>query len=198
MITVDPQSYGSFLAMTLRACEPLWCLRHTVAVQGGLYFTISDFHVRVGDVRQTQPVHRMRGTVVEIGYRGPSSSSGDAAAAAASSMVADAAAADKNGEMGGRNILLPPPPPSQGAQKDPILTSEDWEDGAALIREFWSTISVPGAREAILVPGVGTESCEAIDQGKTRLTAEGAGDANDGIAGVDLARQYMEVLRFNR
>ena len=189
MTTMDPQSFNSFLAITLRACEPLWCLRHTVIVQGGVAFTVSDFHIRLGDVRQTQPVNRVRGTVVEIEYRGPSSYSGD---------IASVPADITDGDLSGQNILLPPRPPSQTAHKAPILTPEDWVDGAALIREFWSTISVPGARDAILVPGIGTESREALSQGKTRLTADGAGDANDGVVGVDLARQYMEVFRFNR
>ncbi|KAL1954948.1 hypothetical protein VTO42DRAFT_406 [Malbranchea cinnamomea] len=191
MITMDPQSFGSFFSMTLRACEPLWCLRHTVTVQSGVSFTVSDFHVRVGDVRQTHPVNRTRGTVVEIEYRGPVSLSTGAAGKGPDTP-------DGSDDVFGEDILVPPPPQTQSARKEPIPTQEDWEDGAALIREFWSTIAVPGAREAILVPGIGTESQEALTLGKTRLTAEGAGEANNGIAGVDLARQYMEVFRFNR
>jgi hypothetical protein len=201
MTTLDPSSFGSFLSITLRACEPLWSLRHTVTATG-TSFSVSDFHIRLADVRQTHPTNRIRGTVVEIEYRGPNASSTPAAAASAAASLLSVAAAPVvlEGNAEDNNILAPPPSSSAAARQleGPLPTDEDWRIGAMLIREFWSRIAVPGAREAILVPGVGTESRNAIKRGKRRLTTDEAGVGHDGIAGVDLARQYMEAFRFNR
>jgi hypothetical protein len=79
-----------------------------------------------------------------------------------------------------------------------IATEEDWEVGETIIREFWSRFAVEGAKEAIRSPGIGKEAREAARKRKKRLTTEDVGEANDGLAGVDLARQYMEIFRFNR
>jgi len=79
-----------------------------------------------------------------------------------------------------------------------FATEEDWEVGEILIREFWSQFSVEGAKEAIRVPDIGKEVREAARKGTKRLTTGDVGEGNDGIAGVDLARQYMEIFRFNR
>ncbi|KMU81116.1 hypothetical protein CISG_02494 [Coccidioides immitis RMSCC 3703] len=43
MMTLDPASFNSFLAITLRACKPLWCHRHTMLVTGGTIFEVGDF-----------------------------------------------------------------------------------------------------------------------------------------------------------
>ncbi|PGH21647.1 hypothetical protein AJ80_03080 [Polytolypa hystricis UAMH7299] len=196
MMTMDPPSYTSFYTLTLQICEPLWCPRHTVTVPSGIVFEVSDFRIRIGDVRQTAPVTRVRGTIVEIEYRGPSSNRAmpdvealleqvgphgimfaHAQQAPATSSAAAAAAADTS---------------------EPFLTDEDWTIGETLIREFWSRFAIEGAREAIRVPDLGKESREAQSLGKTRLTTAAARPGNNGITGVDLARQYMEVLRFNR
>jgi hypothetical protein len=79
-----------------------------------------------------------------------------------------------------------------------VVTEEDWEVGEALIREFWSHFKVEGSKEAIRVPDIGKEVREAARKGRKRLTTIDVGEANDGIAGVDLARQYMDIFRFNR
>jgi hypothetical protein len=86
---------------------------------------------------------------------------------------------------------------------------------ASLIREFWTRLGVSGAKEAILLPGVGKEVKEKLGKvrmgkrdGESKVRDEirmlvGVGivpfeDDVDPTAGTDAARQYMEVLRFNR
>ncbi|KAI9795630.1 MAG: hypothetical protein M1835_005415 [Candelina submexicana] len=58
-----------------------------------------------------------------------------------------------------------------GKQKD--AETDDWETGELIIRALWEGLDIPGSRETIRVPGVGQE------QGK----------------GMDVARQYCEILR---
>ncbi|KAL2381863.1 hypothetical protein RJ035_006302 [Blastomyces gilchristii] len=219
MMILDYPSYISFHAITLRACEPLWCPRHTITVPNGNHFEIGDFRIRIGDVRQTAPQTRMRGTIVEIEYRGPAGA-GDVAASAAAATAATAAAdthpmteggetwppsiTDGNISLGGGpgdedGILYPqletlsPSPSSSWALVEDIPTDEDWEVGEVLIRELWSRFAVEGAREVIRVPHLGKEAREARRLGKLGDRA-----VNARIAGADLARQYMEVFRFNR
>jgi hypothetical protein len=81
---------------------------------------------------------------------------------------------------------------------------------ASLIREFWAKLGVEGAREAILVPDIGKEAKRRLHEmkledkqapGRTWKDDEGAQQADedpDSDAGVDVARQYMEIFRFNR
>jgi hypothetical protein len=81
---------------------------------------------------------------------------------------------------------------------------------AALIREFWAKLEIEGAREAILVPDVGKEVKERLrklkqpdKQGVSHIGNEdGSGlqvdEDPDPDAGVDVARQFMEIFRFNR
>ncbi|WEW61730.1 hypothetical protein PRK78_007224 [Emydomyces testavorans] len=213
MITPEPASFNSLLAMTLRACEPLWCHRHTMVVAAGTVFEAGDFRIRIGDVRQTQPAQRLRGCLVEIEYRGP----GKASTPPANN--------NNNDDDGSTNWFLPPsesatamaaslaedgfsafPSPAAAAAatapaadvEEDLLTEEDWEVGEKLIREFWSRFAIAGAREAIRVPGLLTEVQKARAKGTKRVTTVDAGVFNTGIAGADLARQYMELLRFNR
>lgn len=164
--------------MTLRTCAPLWTHRHTVVVTSDEVYDVADFRIRIGDVRQVQPKSRLRGAIVEIEYRGPGKS-------LQSDMLQDPV----DGEVGDTGPVRLPP--------NQLPCEEDWEVGEILIREFWSNISVPGAKEAIRVPGVGTESANA-----TRAGGSGAenirGGGVDRLAGTDLARQYMEVLKFYR
>lgn len=72
---------GELFKHLARACEPIWCHRHTHAVMAGQVFDVGDFRVRIGEVRQTAPVARQRGAVVEIEWRGPSLITSPASAA---------------------------------------------------------------------------------------------------------------------
>lgn len=154
---------------------------------GGTVYDVGDFRVRIGDVRQTQPTARVRGTVVEIEWRGPS---------IVSAVVARTSPAASSKE-------------DSDAGWDGLVTAEDIQDGdveaeyracAVLIREFWAKLGVEGAREAILVPGVGTEVVGRLQRWRKGLVAvSGVNEEDpDPEAGVDVARQFMEIFRFNR
>ncbi|PLN81086.1 mediator complex, subunit Med20 [Aspergillus taichungensis] len=186
MTTLPLPSTSTLFSHFVYACQPFWCHRHTVAVPGGTVYDVGDFRVRIGDVRQTQPTARVRGTVVEIEWRGPS---------IVSTIVARTSptASSREGNDAG----------------DGLVTAEDIQDGdveaeyracAALIREFWAKLGVEGAREAILVPGVGTEVVGRLQRWRKGLVAvSGVNEEDpDPDAGVDVARQFMEIFRFNR
>ncbi|PKY02710.1 hypothetical protein P168DRAFT_190390 [Aspergillus campestris IBT 28561] len=172
MTTLPLPSTSTLFSHFVYACQPFWCHRHTVAVPGGTVYDVGDFRVRIGDVRQTQPTARVRGTVVEIEWRGPS-------------IVATVVARTS------------PSPPGVSMEEeedagDGLVTAEDIQDGdveaeyracAALIREFWAKLGVEGAREAILVPGVGTEVVGRLQRWRKGLMA---------VSG------FMEIFRFNR
>ncbi|KAI5300856.1 hypothetical protein KEM56_002147 [Ascosphaera pollenicola] len=181
MVSVDTASLNTFYAMTLRAAHPLWVPRHTVTVpaSSSSVFEMSDFVVRIGEVKQTAPATRTRGIIVEIEYTGFSKSNKD----------------------------TPWPPLSYDSDSDGdadneepvLLTPQNWDVGEQLIREFWKRFAVPGAREYIRVKYIGEEARLARQRGVKRLTTwRGAKPPSDGITGVDLARQYMEVFRFSR
>ncbi|EER28777.1 hypothetical protein D8B26_000944 [Coccidioides posadasii str. Silveira] len=193
MMTLDPASFNSFLAITLRACEPLWCHRHTMLVTGGTIFEVGDFRIRIGDLRQTQPVQRVRGCIVEIEYRGP----GQTVTPKDSDWYLPVSEPATSAALGVEDGFLGIGGGAGDAEEE-LLTEEDWVVGEKLIREFWGRFSVPGAKEAIRVPGLLTETNKARQRGTKRLTTMDAGMTNTGIAGADLARQYMELLRFNR
>ncbi|EDN03459.1 Med20 superfamily domain-containing protein [Histoplasma capsulatum] len=234
MMILDYPSYQSFHAITLRACEPLWCPRHTLTVLNGSHYEINDFRIRIGDVRQTAPQTRVRGTIVEIEYRGPAGTATPHTAAATATATAPGAdnnipmadgsetwpssVADGNvnpdGSRDDEGILYPqletsmstlsssslslPTSSSSFSFSSPssveeIPTEEDWEVAEVLIRELWSRFAVEGAREVIRVPHLGKEAREARRLGKL-----GDRETNARIAGADLAKQYMEVFRFNR
>ncbi|KAJ5090214.1 Mediator complex subunit Med20 [Penicillium argentinense] len=180
------------------ACQPFWAHRLTLTVPNGVYYDVGDFRVRVGDVRQTFPSLRARGTLVEIEWRGPSMIDSFTATVAS------------NGENSDSGVDV-----SFSALEDADVDAE-YAATALLIREFWQRLGVEGAKEAILVPGVGSEVKEQLakvksgkhvfdkraQRGDAILKKLGLSDSTeqdpDPQAGVDVARQYMEVLRFNR
>jgi hypothetical protein len=169
MTTVPPAASATLFQHFTYACQPSWSHRLTVAVNGVVY-DVGDFRVRMGDVRQTFPTARVRGTVVEIEWRGPS--------------VVDAVGLD-----------------GMGIREEDV--DAEYVATAGLIREFWGRLGVVG-REAILIPGVGSEVKARLGKAKAKVDV-GLGredvrvDENlDASAGTDVARQFMEVLRFNR
>jgi hypothetical protein len=169
MTTVPPSAAAGLFQHFTYACQPLWSHRLTVSVNGVMY-DIGDFRVRVGDVRQTFPTARVRGTVVEIEWRGPS--------------VVE----------GGLEGFV-------DAVREEDVDAE-YAATAGLIREFWGRLGMVG-REAILIPGVGCEVKERLGRkvngGKGQGGEEERADEDpDPSAGTDVARQFMEVLRFNR
>ncbi|KAL3452443.1 mediator complex, subunit Med20 [Aspergillus insuetus] len=211
MTTVPHQSTASLYQHFVYACQPFWAPRHIVTVQGGMVYEIGDFRVRVGDVRQTQPAVRVRGTVVEIEWRGPS-------------LVSTLSAVyQARKQRTGRASGLYSWQEGEGEENDNLGHGMAFTDGveeadidteygatASLIREFWAKLGVEGAREAILVPDIGKEAKRRLHEmkpedkqapGRTWKDDEGAQQTDedpDSDAGVDVARQYMEIFRFNR
>ncbi|KAJ5136827.1 Mediator complex subunit Med20 [Penicillium atrosanguineum] len=161
MTTMPPASYSTLFQHFVYAAQPFWAHRLTMSVPGGVVYEVGDFLVRMGDVRQTYPTARVRGTVVEIEWRGPS--------------VVEGLAGDGDDEF-----------------------------------RFAVEEADVDAEEAILVNGVGREVKEKLRRGSGRREKVTGGEGGDGVkvggeeedidpsAGVDVARQYMEVLRFNR
>lgn len=222
MRTVPLPSYGALFQHFVRACEPMWCHRHTVSVPAGIVYDVGDFRVRMGDVRQTQPVARLRGTVVEIEWRGPSVVQSLTRSAWNSNnggqqqqQEEEEKEEDGDGSDSGIDLTFS----ADHYLPDESAIDEEYRSTAQLIREFWARWGIDGAREAILVPDVGREVKEQrrrLREGKgvtrkghqrkkaaegTRGWGWGWGDQEedpDPTAGVDLARQYMEIFRFNR
>ncbi|KAH8704155.1 mediator complex, subunit Med20 [Talaromyces proteolyticus] len=190
----------------VRACEPLWCHRHTVTVTGAIY-DVGDFRVRLGEVRQTQPQARPRGTIMEVEWKGPS-----VIASAGALMAVEDGLADIEPSV---DISYVPTEEEVNAE---------YADIAQLIREFWARLAIQDktARESILVPDLGKEVKERFNQRRQpgwyereaqrrqkRLEALLLDRSWGGVSslpekeddmdtGVDLARQYMELFRFNR
>lgn len=227
MTTVPPPSYGTLFHHVTYACQPFWCHRMTVTVPNGVVYELGDFRVRLGDVRQTYPTGRVRGTVVEIEWRGPlvvdsltalpggrgvdGSSSGFAhgtGVGIGTGAGAGAGGAEQDADSGIDVSFY---------EIEEADVEAEFAATASLIRGFWERLGVEGGREAILVPGVGKEVKEKLvrwrdekgrRKGRDLVRAEvelgpgvgvsGLDDDPDPLAGVDLARQYMEVLRFNR
>jgi hypothetical protein len=184
MTTVPPSSYNTLFQHFVYAAQPFWAHRLTMAVPAGVVYEVGDFLVRMGDVRQTYPTARVRGTVVEIEWRGPSVVEG-----------LGVGGGDEDGFGFG----------FEGVEEADV--DAEYLATAELIREFWNRLRFEGAREAILVNGVGREVKERLRRGVNMEKMEGDKDGVvkvgeeadlDLSAGVDLARQYMEVLRFNR
>ncbi|TQB70741.1 hypothetical protein MPDQ_008152 [Monascus purpureus] len=220
MTTVPLSSCATLFNHFVYACQPFWCHRHTVTVPAGFVYDVGDFRVRLGDVRQTQPTARVRGTVVEIEWKGPS---------LVSSIIAQRANGTASTDGHGTTIGI-------GGDDDadsgidlnlPFLPSDiedadvdaDYAATAALIREFWDRLGISGAREAILVSDLGKEVKAQLqtlkraskDKDKYRKAVNhtprhdvdiwdlsGKREDADPEAGVDLARQFMEIFRFNR
>jgi hypothetical protein len=210
MTTVPLPSTGALYQHFSYACQPFWCHRHTVTVPNGVVYEIGDFRVRAGDVRQTQPAVRMRGTVVVIEWRGPSlattlsglyRSRRQKKRVVSNTYMWD----NDDGEDDDSGIDMAFPDGVEEADID-----AEYAATAALIREFWAKLEIEGAREAILVPDVGKEVKERLrklkqpdKQGVSHIGNEdGSGlqvdEDPDPDAGVDVARQFMEIFRFNR
>lgn len=200
MTTVPLPSSVTLFQHFVYACQPFWSHRHTHAVPSGIVYDIGDFRVRIGDVRQTQPVARVRGTVVEVEWRGPS---------LLDSLVHNHSVTETQDNVedddSGIDVGL-------GLIEEADVDAE-FAATAGLIREFWGRLGVEGAREAILVPDVGKEVKERLrrrkalqQEGKKDVGGHGVGEGNgqlldedpDPQAGVDVARQFMEIFRFNR
>ncbi|KAL4788299.1 mediator complex, subunit Med20 [Aspergillus varians] len=211
MTTVPLPSTGALYQHFAYACQPFWCHRHTVTVPNGVVYEIGDFRVRVGDVRQTQPAARARGTVVEIEWRGPSlittlsalfQSRRQKKSRAFNPYTWDGEG-DGSDDDSGIDMAFP-----DGVAESDI--DAEYTATASLIREFWAKLEIVGAREAILVPDVGKEVKKRLrelkQQGKQSVDRVGNEDGSgqqmdedpDPDAGVDVARQFMEILRFNR
>ncbi|KAF3393950.1 Ankyrin repeat domain-containing protein 50 [Penicillium rolfsii] len=200
MTTVPPPAYKTLFQHFTYACQPFWCLRLTVTVPNGVVYDVGDFRVRMGDVRQTFPAARARGSIVEIEWRGPS--------------VVDSLARMQQAGTDGSEDVDSGVDMSICALEEADIDAE-YMATASLIREFWSRLGVSGAKEAILLPGIGKEVKEKLGKakkeqrnGEIKAREEigllvGAGsvpfeDDVDPSAGTDTARQFMEVLRFNR
>ncbi|KAL4869108.1 hypothetical protein BDV12DRAFT_89194 [Aspergillus spectabilis] len=211
MTTVPHSSTGPLYQHFLYACQPFWCHRHTTTVLGGMVYDIGDFRIRVGDVRQTQPAARVRGTVVEIEWKGPSlvttllalyQSKRQRKFKSSQPYTWASGVNDGNQDSGIDMAFL------EGVEEADI--DAEYAVTASLIREFWGKLGIEGAREAILVPDVGKEVKQRLrelkQQGKQEFdharNEDGSGqqvdEDRDPDAGVDAARQFMEVLRFNR
>ncbi|PWY87738.1 hypothetical protein BO70DRAFT_332906 [Aspergillus heteromorphus CBS 117.55] len=206
MTTVPLPSCSALFQHFGYACQPLWCHRHTVTVPAGVVYDVGDFRVRIGDVRQTQPAVRVRGTVVEIEYRGPSlvdsiSAQSLARKARAAQMGPAFATAldDDDDDDSGVDMAF-----AEGIEDADV--DAEYAASAALIREFWARLGVDGAREAILLPDVGKEAKDRLRKlrqpvRQTVLDDKGGFQVDedpDPDAGVDVARQFMEIFRFNR
>lgn len=235
MSSVPIASSSEIFRHFVRCCEPIWCHRHTVTVTGTVY-DVGDFRVRLGEVRQTQPQARPRGTIMEVEWRGPSMIAAALAPVSSSlghdSQNRDVLAMDVDGDI-------------DSAMETPYIPTEaeiqlEYEQMSNLIREFWTKIynssttdnnqnkQLPATtREAILIPDVGREIKQRIIQRRQSgwqerenrrrrkrreaiaLDRSWGGfsekqqqqqdeEEEDVDAGVDLARQYMELFRFNR
>ncbi|KAJ6096656.1 hypothetical protein N7486_007402 [Penicillium sp. IBT 16267x] len=189
IMTVLPMpSFGMLFHHFTYACQPFWAHRLTVAVPNGVIYDVGDFRVRLGDVRQTFPTGRPRGTVIEIEWRGPT--------------VVDSVA---SAYLGVQNT--DEQDSDSGIDVDFSIEESDvdaeYAATAALIREFWGRLGVDGAREAILVPGLGKEVKDRLKKWKAAKMKNDQGpgavvENEVDMDGADVARQYMEVLRFNR
>ncbi|KAH8428385.1 uncharacterized protein LDX57_006083 [Aspergillus melleus] len=209
MTTVPLPSSGTLFQHFMYAAQPLWCHRHSVTVPGGAAYDVGDYRVRVGDVRQTVPTARVRGAVVEIEWRGPSlvrsiamqMQKVRASAAARGQGVPDSGNGNGNGNA------------REGDDSDSaieLLFAEGIEEAdidaeyvatTALIREFWAKLGIEGAREAMLLPDVGKEvkgMLRKLKQGRPVSSQGGKDEDPDPEAGADVARQFMEIFRFNR
>lgn len=203
MTTVPLPSSGTLFQHFTYAAQPLWSHRHSVTVPGGAVYDVGDFRVRVGDVRQTQPTGRVRGTVVEVEWRGPSIVRG-----VMGEMQSLRLSESENGNGFGRGEGEDEGD-GDGDSAIEMLFAEGIEEAdidaeyvatTGLIREFWAKLGVEGAREAIMLPDVGKEVKGMLRKLKQRSGA-GPGEKDedpDPEGGVDVARQFMEIFRFNR
>lgn len=204
MTTVPLASSGTLFQHFMYAAQPLWCHRHSVAVPGGTVYDVGDYRVRVGDVRQTQPTGRVRGTVVEIEWRGPSlvrmiaaqmQSMRYSSNSASRKAARDGPRHDADDDDSAIGLVF-----AEGIEEADI--DAEYAATTALIREFWAKLGIEGAREAMVLPDVGKEvkgMLRKLKQGSQGVSSRGEKDGDpDPEAGVDVARQFMEIFRFNR
>ncbi|CAG8910221.1 unnamed protein product [Penicillium egyptiacum] len=209
MTTIPPSSYGTLFQHFTYACQPFWSHRLTLAVPNGIVYEVGDFRVRLGDVRQTFPTARVRGTVVEIEWRGPSVVEAipvDREDGSFDVGVDAGGETDMDVEAAGIDLA------SSAIEESDI--DAEYAATASLIREFWGRLGVE-AREAILIPNVGKEVKDRLRRwkkagsgvatgadtkvdGTGSVVGERAEEDPDPWSGADVARQFMEVLRFNR
>ncbi|KAJ5836039.1 Mediator complex subunit Med20 [Penicillium robsamsonii] len=209
MITAPPSSYGTLFQHFTYACQPFWAHRLTLTVPNGIVYEVGDFRVRLGDVRQTFPTARVRGTVIEVEWRGPSVVEAVPVGLDDGSFgvgLGAGGAGDVDVEAAGIDLA------SSAIEESDI--DAEYAATASLIREFWGRLGVE-AREAILIPNVGMEVKDRLRKWKkagsgvdtkidTRVdevgsvVGERAEEDPDPWSGADVARQFMEVLRFNR
>jgi hypothetical protein len=203
MTTIPPSSYGTLFQHFTYACQPFWNHRFTLAVPNGIVYEVGDFRVRLGDVRQTFPTARVRGTVVEIEWRGPSVVEAIPVDREDGSFdVGAGGGCDVDVEVAGIDLA------SSAIEESDI--DAEYAATASLIREFWGRLGVE-AREAILIPNVGREVKDRLRRWKKAgsgadtkvdrtgsVVGERAEEDPDPWSGADVARQFMEVLRFNR
>ncbi|KAA8648846.1 uncharacterized protein ATNIH1004_004732 [Aspergillus tanneri] len=206
MTTVPLPSCGSLFQHFVYAAQPFWCHRHTITVPGGAVYDVGDFRVRIGDVRQTLPTARVRGTVIEIEWRGPSLITSITSQYVRSRrtngllMVGELVDDDDDS---GIDISF-----ADGIEEADI--DAEYAATTMLIREFWAKLGIEGAREASLLPDIGKEVKEQLYKLKQQRKPESHTMTNgkqsgqqveedpDPTAGVDVARQFMEIFRFNR
>lgn len=220
MRAVPQSSSAELFKHFVRAAEPLWCHRHTITVTGTTY-EVGDFRVRIGEVRQTLPFTRGRGTVMEIEWRGPSLLQ----SASISPRMDDDSDVDDDDDNGKGEEAIDSGVDVSYVPTDAEIDAE-YMQTAQMIREFWMRLAVANKNtsEAILVPDTGKELKAKLHQRREprwrdrevrrrqkrreAIAIEGSWGAGVGggvadaeedvVAGVDLARQYMEIFRFTR
>lgn len=115
--------------------------------------------MRVGDVRQTQPTGRVRGTVVEIEWKGPSlvrmiaaqmQSMRYSSNSASRKAARDGPRHDADDDDSAIGLVF-----AEGIEEADI--DAEYAATTALIREFWAKLGIEGAREAMVLPDVGKE-----------------------------------------
>lgn len=149
MATLPIASSAEIFRHFVRNCEPIWCHRHTVTVTGTVY-EVGDFRIRVGELRQTQPQARVRGTIMEIEWNGPSM----IAAALSDTFLKRQQHEHDQHERPGNNHTDGLSSSSMdvdinadvdSAMDTPYIPSEEeiqleYEQASRLIQEFWSRI----------------------------------------------------------
>jgi TATA-binding related factor (TRF) of subunit 20 of Mediator complex len=244
MSTVPITSAAEIFRHFVRNCELIWCHRHTVTVTGTVY-DVGDFRVRLGELRQMQPQARVRGTIMEIEWRGPSVIT--AALSSPSSLNNRKAANDGDNDIADSMDI----DTTKVTEETPYIPTDaeintEYTQIAHLIRDFWAHLAITqhiitdakqqaAIRESILIADVGREVKLKLSQRRQNQSdVEGGGQVGwqereirrrqkrrEALAldrswggsnisqqqeeeeeelegGVDLARQYMELFRFNR
>lgn len=199
MSTVPIASATEIFRHFVRHCEPIWCHRHTLTVTGSVY-DVGDFRVRVGELRQMQPQARVRGTIMEIEWRGPSVIS--TALASSSSLLASSHHDNDNNNNDDNNtgvdavdmmdITNAAETSTTTNEQTPYIPTEaeintEYTQIAHLIGEFWRSLGInqyvitdkkhqASIRESILVPDVGREVKIKLSQRRQQQQEAHEGD----------------------